>query len=797
MSSAPAPTASGLGRWPVRILALAGSVLITVASIGWWLDSRVIDDRGFADVVAKASQRQPVRDYIADQATLRLARTSNFVSAARPVVTNALSSAIATPPVEEAIRDFAVRAHAQVFEARNAQRVDINSQQAATTVRSALQAINPALSKKLPADVLDASATISQNSVVDVLFRMSNWIWLWIPVGLVGIALLVVALGRGRDRVHAIRSVGVTLSVCGALLAGVGAMTPAIGGIVAPDDPLRGDAIATFVDTLTGRLVGAGLALVLMGLVVALAPGRDGGDLRDRVRRIRTWFETKRQSPRWRLTGGLGIMALGGLLLTQPVETARLVVDFAALIVLYVGVVVCLRSTGVLVTDHAIHRLKKRSLALVFVSMAAAAAIAATGAGALVATTQNTRRANPNTQGCNGYLELCVEPLDQVVWPAAHNSMSSAAYNFFSAEHIITVPEQLNAGARFLMLDAYYGYDDNGLVRTNLAGGVNRAALERERGKDAVRALDRMGALTGVADTSGHKSDVYFCHDLCELGAVRATDVLSPIRIFLERNRTEVVVLDFEDYVKPQDMRAALDKAGLLDRVLTVTPAEMKTKRLLDIVSPKKGQDEQPRRLIVVSEKHGGVYPWMPSTYSLFEETPYTFDTIKDFNCNPNRGKTGKSLFLINHWLRPDGPPDPNMASHVNSERVLNQRFRQCADARRRLPNVVAVDFTTIGDFYPTIDRLNGAVARLTGATDFGNRAIARARNDPAVTENDLAELRGIRRLPRVSVARARALLGAAADTLVRPPGLSELERSNQLEPSGNDGTPVTSTTTP
>ena len=104
-----------------------------------------------------------MRDYIADQATLRLARTSNFVTAARPAVTDAVSAAINTPPVADAIRDFAQRAHEQVFEARAAQRVDIDAQQTATSVRSALQSINPALAKKLPANVLDASATISQN----------------------------------------------------------------------------------------------------------------------------------------------------------------------------------------------------------------------------------------------------------------------------------------------------------------------------------------------------------------------------------------------------------------------------------------------------------------------------------------------------------------------------------------------------------------------------------------------------------------------------------------------------------
>ena len=76
---------------------------------------------------------------------------------------------------------------------------------------------------------------------------------------------------------------------------------------------------------------------------------------------------------------------------------------------------------------------------------------------------------------------------DQIVWPASHNAMSSSAYNFLGAEHTITIPEQLNAGARFLMLDVYYGYDDNGIVRTNLAGGIDRKELEKDAGQGGGR----------------------------------------------------------------------------------------------------------------------------------------------------------------------------------------------------------------------------------------------------------------------------------------------------------------------
>ena len=157
-------------------------------------------------------------------------------------------------------------------------------------------------------------------------------------------------------------------------------------------------------------------------------------------------------------------------------------------------------------------------------------ALTAFGAVGIVAAATPTRpRANPSNQGCNGYIELCAQPLNQIVWPASHNAMSSAAYNFLGAEHTITIPEQLNAGARFLMIDAYYGYDDNGLVRTNLAGGVNRDQLRKERGEEAVHELDRLGALTGVADTSGKKQDIYFCHDFCELGAISAEQVFHDI----------------------------------------------------------------------------------------------------------------------------------------------------------------------------------------------------------------------------------------------------------------------------
>ena len=108
---------------------------------------------------------------------------------------------------------------------------------------------------------------------------------------------------------------------------------------------------------------------------------------------------------------------------------------------------------------------------------------------------------------------------------------------------------------KVLLLDAYYGYQDHGIVRTNLAGGVDRSTLNADIGAEGVDELNRLGALTGTVDTSGKKQDLYFCHDYCELGAVKAVSVLKEIKAYLDRNPTDVLMLDFEDYVQPADLR--------------------------------------------------------------------------------------------------------------------------------------------------------------------------------------------------------------------------------------------------
>jgi hypothetical protein len=774
----PSDTAPGprrIGKGWVRAGGVLGVLLISLSAVGWWMSTRVLDANGFADVVTKASQRTDVRNYIADQATLRLARSSNFVSAARPIVTDAISQAIATPPVEEAVYDFAVRAHEQIFRVTQSRRVSVSSAQAALTVRSALEAINPTLAKKLPENVLSATTTISQSPTVDAVFTASKWVKaLYIPAFILGVALLVFVLARARDRVHAIRSVGVMLAVAGALLIGIGATTPAFAVAASTNDPGRGDSVAAFIDVLVGRLVGAGKGMVVIGVLLALAPGHDGGDLRDRVQRVRAWVARKRESRRWRFAGGLALALLAALALTVPSDFFGSLIDLAALLVLYVAIVVCLRASGVLVTDHSIQRLHKRAIVGVVLAMVLAVLLTGSIAVALVANNTSTPKANPTDQGCNGYIELCPQTVNNIVWPASHNAMASSAYDFIGAEHTITVAEQLNAGARFLMLDAYYGYDDGGLVRTNLAGGIDRKQLRAERGQHAVDELDRLGALTGVADTSGTKKDVYFCHNYCELGAVPASKILGDVKDFLDRNLTDVVILDFEDYVKPKDLKQALIDANLFDRVYQ-PKVQGQWPSLYDMVVPKnKKAEDNPRRLIVMNEKHKSPYPWLLNTYKVSEETPFSFKSASGFNCNPKRGGTGKSMLIVNHWVD-SGLPDPVEADKTNSLATLTKRFEQCVTVRHRIPNAIAVNFTVDGDLNKAVNRFNAAIAKQSGVTQAINATIDAIRTTQPAKSKAVRGVERLRRLPRISEETARALLGSIADTLPVPADLAKL----------------------
>lgn len=776
-------TAQTWTRRLVRVLSVMSVGLLLVGITGWWITTRILSDNGFADVMAKSLRQPAVRQYIAEQVTLQLAPTSKVITAARPVATTVVSEALATDAVGNTVRKVVAGVHRQFFAlGNNDSRVGVSAENAAATLRATLEAIDPNLARRVPNGVLSIATNITQSKSVDLAAHAARLIrWLYIPVLLLGALLMYLTFAKARDPVHSLRFGGSSLALGGALLIGLGAATPLFAALAGDSESGRGKAVAAFVHVLVGRLEGAGWALALIGFLLALAPGRDGSGVSVRVGRARVavarWWRLRRA----RLAVGIVVILLGIGLLTVPLQLLTLVGFFAALLVVFCGLLLVLRSAGVIETSANTARLRKRKVAAVAAAMVVCVGLTTTATAAVVDVVKPSSKANPRQDGCNGYIELCFQPINQILWPASHNAMSSVAYNYFTAEHIGSITEQLNDGARALLIDAYNGYKDHGIVRTNLSGAINRQEITDELGGDALRQLNRLGALTGAVDTSGKKKDVYLCHLFCEVGAVKAASVFSEVNSFLNTHLTSVVILDVEDYVTPQDLENALKQGHLWDRLYHIDLSKpMPT--LLDIVNPPPGQDQAERRVIITSENHANQAPWLIGSYDLMQETPYTFDNSTQFNCDPNRGAATNPLLLVNHWLRAPGPPDPVEAATTNSQEELTSRLEQCVQQRRRLPNLLAVDFFGIGDTTEVCDTFNAAVAAVTGVSSTEAGAIERFREDPTTSDAALEQLDNFPSLPQISLAQAKKLLGPVAATLKRPDTtleISELKGAN------------------
>jgi hypothetical protein len=125
---------------------------------------------------------------------------------------------------------------------------------------------------------------------------------------------------------------------------------------------------------------------------------------------------------------------------------------------------------------------------------------------------------------------------------------------------------------------------------------------------------------------------------------------------------------------------------------------------------------ESDRRVVVFAENDTGGIPWYRPQFKLMEETPYRFTSAEQLSesssCRPNRGGTGKALFLLNNWVDTTPTPRPSNAAIVNAYSTLLNRARECQAMRGTLPNLLAVDFYKIGDVFKVSATLNGVGTR-------------------------------------------------------------------------------------
>jgi hypothetical protein len=311
---------------------------------------------------------------------------------------------------------------------------------------------------------------------------------------------------------------------------------------------------------------------------------------------------------------------------------------------------------------------------------------------------------------CEGHAELCDRPLDEIVLPATHNSMSAPGNGWFSSEQERPIGGQLEDGIRGLLFDTHYADKlPNGRVRTYFSSKQDLDLVKNQDGvsdasfEAALRLRERLG-FRGEGERG-----MYLCHTFCELGATPLSEGLADIHEFLVTHPSDVVVVVNQDYVTPEDFVKAVGDAGLSRYALT----------------PPEGDDwptlrrmiEDDHRLVLLAENQAGAAPWYQLAYKrLVEETPFHFPSAAALtaksalpaSCEPNRGPESAPLFLINHWVSTDPVPKPSDAAKVNAYAPLLARARECERIRHHLPNLLAINFYKEGDVFRVVDTLNG-----------------------------------------------------------------------------------------
>jgi len=287
---------------------------------------------------------------------------------------------------------------------------------------------------------------------------------------------------------------------------------------------------------------------------------------------------------------------------------------------------------------------------------------------------------------CNGSAELCDLRYDQAAYLATHNSMSSTADRFISPLQDGNIRTQLDDGARALLIDTHtWERSDQVTERlkvSDFAPGMRQKVAEF---------IDRSGP---------SRPGLWLCHAVCRGGALPLVKTLREIRAWMDQHPDEVVTLVLQSGITGEQTASAFRKAGLAD--LLFTPA-----RDPRAAWPKLGEMvEENKRLVVFTEGSGGPAPWYRSLYRYGMETPYDFRDPSRMSCAPNRGGTGKRLFLLNHFITNGGGSRLD-AGRVNARDFVLDRARRCGAERGRPVNFVAVDFANLGDAAGAVSALN------------------------------------------------------------------------------------------
>ena len=682
--------------------AVATALLLAATAVCWYARSALADTEEFTARTTAALDDPDLRTVLADR----------VVGALTPgVVPDALAVRPLIVPVVAELADSTAfrRVFARVIAARHRALVDGESSFAVSlpigegAVNEALRGVAPRVAERIPpglrVPVLTLDPFTFELEGARALDDLAGLRWPLLIAALLAAAACALLAGGVRG---AFAHLGVAVAGAGLLVAAVVAglgefvVSHAAHAADLTDERERG-AVRALWNAFFGDLAAAGLVAALGGAVVAAVSASRRPELDLTAARRRVHGAATSPRPAARIGQGLALIAVGAALVLEPALLGRIVV-VAAGTALALGGVIHLTSRD----ERAPAPIQASAARPLLLAGAVAAAVGATVLVlALVLPGPSSEPlARADSAVCNGSADLCDRRLDEVVFPATHNSYAAADEpGWFFANQRFGIERQLEDGIRAFLIDIHIGAPDrqNGRVRTDFqAEGASRNKVAVALGPQALRTADRLVGRGGVGRPEGERR-VYMCHTLCELGAEPLGEQFALYRAFLDANPREVLILFVEPYVPVEEIERALSDADLLDEAAEIQVGEpMPT--LGDLIRAR-------TRLVVLAERDGGARPWYLPGFDLVQDTPLGATRPAQFRCRRFRGEPGSPMLLLNHWID-TFPPSVSRNDRIGGA-FLGRRAQRCGRVRRLVPNLLAVDFYERSDVVEVARRLN------------------------------------------------------------------------------------------
>lgn len=695
-----------------RVLSGLGVLLLTCGLLAGVLNRELLDGDRFAEHVDAVRADPQVAQIVGTKISDELIAAQPELVSLRPLLETAATSVVGSDALGPVVRNTVAPLHRALVSGSSDQLL-LRIADVGVVLVGTLSALDPDLSVSIPDDLEVTLADFSSQNLTAGLIDAAHLVALlaWL-LPLLGVAsLLLAGVVRGAGRRAWLRGVELCLYWVAGALVGV---VLAVGVAVSFLDTKRGASAivaAGWQELNPAVWQTAALSAAVATLVAVVNHPGFTINPRQVMRTLETWYTDPSPTLRVRLLRGALLAAAALMLWREPLTVVSAVLGLVALVLGLVAVrdlVVAAAQWIATAAPRTAARIEATLGSLVRRVLSPRGALAGATAVLVVAVAagawpQNTTLPLTSglSAGCNGHLALCDRSYQDVSFVATHNSMSAAdGDGWFLAEQPTGVTGQLQDGVRVFLIDAWPGQQTQlSSVIANSAASRARGLAQAEQafGKDTVQAALRLRGALNLTPSGPIRP--YLCHALCELGSTDWVKQMQEVRVWMQAHPREVVTFYIEDYVTPEQTARVFEEAGLSDLAHT---------QAADQPWPTLGQMiDSGRRLVIFNQSYTDpAYPWLLHGEGMVQDTPFTFRTVKQFSCAPNRGPRDARLFLMNHWLE-NFTSRVGDARRANARAVLEPRVKECARERGQRVNWVGINYYNLGDAKAVVNELN------------------------------------------------------------------------------------------